>query len=257
MSKQRGITLIALIITIIVMLILVAVTISVALNGGLFERGRNASEQTQVQADREALLSAVIGTLDKDGRVVFSDPEDSTKGLDKNLPDGFQIVRGKTGVYKNIKTEKMYKVDKTTGNVEEITDDDGDIDDLIPTQEQLGFANYESMYETYDFDTQGSIGWIVSLASSSEEHISKGFLCMYGPNDEQLYWFSTPEAAALAGSGFEACKWYVLMDSGEIQLYTKTSQLQLSNFTPYGTPGSEQYNSNLAYIERIIDEFNK
>ena len=41
MKKEKGITLIALIITIIVMLILVAVTISVALNGGLFNNAKD------------------------------------------------------------------------------------------------------------------------------------------------------------------------------------------------------------------------
>ena len=41
MKNQKGITLIALIITIIVMLILVAVTISVVLNGGLFEKAED------------------------------------------------------------------------------------------------------------------------------------------------------------------------------------------------------------------------
>ena len=47
MKNKKGITLIALIITIIVMLILVAVTISVALNGGLFNNARDASDKTK------------------------------------------------------------------------------------------------------------------------------------------------------------------------------------------------------------------
>ena len=71
-TNQNGITLIALIITIIVMLILVAVTINVALNGGIFDRARNASKQTQLQADREELLSAVVGAMDySTGKVLF------------------------------------------------------------------------------------------------------------------------------------------------------------------------------------------
>ena len=58
-NKQNGITLIALIITIIVMLILVAVTINVALNGGLFDKAKTASDGTQRQVDKEILLSLV------------------------------------------------------------------------------------------------------------------------------------------------------------------------------------------------------
>ena len=60
-TTQKGITLIALIITIIVMLILVAVTINVALNGGLIEKARTAGEQTQKQVEKEELITIAIG----------------------------------------------------------------------------------------------------------------------------------------------------------------------------------------------------
>jgi len=46
MKGQKGITLVALVITIIVMLILVAVSVTVALNGGLFTTAENAIDQT-------------------------------------------------------------------------------------------------------------------------------------------------------------------------------------------------------------------
>ena len=68
-TRKNGITLIALIITIIVMLILVGVTINVALNGGVFEKAKNASTQTQREADKEELLSAVFGTADNSGNL--------------------------------------------------------------------------------------------------------------------------------------------------------------------------------------------
>ena len=64
LTKQKGITLIALIITIIVMLILVAVTINVALNGGLFTKAKNATNDTQKEVDKEELLSAVVSAYD-------------------------------------------------------------------------------------------------------------------------------------------------------------------------------------------------
>ena len=46
-KKEKGITLIALIITIIVMLILVGVSVTVALNGGLFSTAERATADTQ------------------------------------------------------------------------------------------------------------------------------------------------------------------------------------------------------------------
>ena len=54
-TKDQGITLIALIITIIVMLILVAVTINVALNGGLFSRAKEAAFKTEIQQIQEQI----------------------------------------------------------------------------------------------------------------------------------------------------------------------------------------------------------
>ena len=74
-KKEKGITLIALIITIIVMLILVAVTINVALNGGLFDKAKTASDQTQRQVSKEELISAMVGAYDNNGNFVKANVE--------------------------------------------------------------------------------------------------------------------------------------------------------------------------------------
>ena len=58
MRDQKGITLVALIITIIVMLILVAVTISVAMNGGLFSNAKEARDKTIAETAKEAVTLA-------------------------------------------------------------------------------------------------------------------------------------------------------------------------------------------------------
>ena len=49
-TNENGITLIALIITIIVMLIMVAVTINVAMQGGLFTKAKTAAAQPKPPA---------------------------------------------------------------------------------------------------------------------------------------------------------------------------------------------------------------
>lgn len=66
MRKEHGITLIALVITIIVMLILVAVTITMAINGGLFTYARNAAKGTNEQKVQEQELGS--GTVNVDGQ---------------------------------------------------------------------------------------------------------------------------------------------------------------------------------------------
>ncbi len=78
-SNFNEITLIALIITIIVMLILVGVTISVALNGGLFTTAQSVATTTIIESEKEQLLSAVVASMEDDAKVNF------TK-LDSNLP---------------------------------------------------------------------------------------------------------------------------------------------------------------------------
>ena len=57
MKNQKGITLIALVITIIVMLILVGVSVTVALNGGLFSTAQKATADTEAERDKELALS--------------------------------------------------------------------------------------------------------------------------------------------------------------------------------------------------------
>ena len=53
MKGQKGITLVALVITIIVMLILVGVSVTVALEGGLFDSAKAAGNQYEAAAKEE------------------------------------------------------------------------------------------------------------------------------------------------------------------------------------------------------------
>lgn len=71
MKGQKGITLVALIITIIVMLILVGVSISVALNGDLFGKAKGATKDTRTAQINEAIALAKAD--------IFADYYDGTK----------------------------------------------------------------------------------------------------------------------------------------------------------------------------------
>lgn len=73
MRKENGITLIALVITIIVMLILVGVTITMAINGGLFTYASNAAKGTNEQKELEQELSSGNTKLNVDGSEVDTD----------------------------------------------------------------------------------------------------------------------------------------------------------------------------------------
>ena len=58
LNNEKGITLIALVITIIVMLILVGVTIRISQNGNLFKHAANAASKTKIAAEGENQLSS-------------------------------------------------------------------------------------------------------------------------------------------------------------------------------------------------------
>ena len=66
MKEKNGITLIALIITIIVMLILVAVTITMAVNGGLFGYAGNAARDTELAKNKELKLANLSSGMSTD-----------------------------------------------------------------------------------------------------------------------------------------------------------------------------------------------
>ena len=87
-TSSKGITLIALIITIIVMLVLTGVTISVILgDNGLVNKAKEAKIQMEIEQDKELLLSAVAGSIGIDGKVDFT-------YLDSHLPAGFTGSNG-------------------------------------------------------------------------------------------------------------------------------------------------------------------
>ena len=103
MKKQNGITLIALIITIIVMLILVGVTINVALNGGLISTTQKAAKETELRILQEELMTVKAlkitqngGTEPSDYGITFDDLD-----LDGKLKSKYEskLVIGKDGEF--------------------------------------------------------------------------------------------------------------------------------------------------------------
>ena len=117
LKNKKGITLIALIITVIVMLILVGVTITVALNGGLFETATNAATETQREAERERLTEIVLASYDvSEGKITSADnlanTIKSSLGFDKDTEkstDSKLVVKGK---------DTLWQIDLISAKVE-------------------------------------------------------------------------------------------------------------------------------------------
>ena len=121
LKKQNGITLIALIITVIVMLILVGVTINVALNGGLFEKGSEAAKKTEEDAIYEQAIMAM--TLTDKGKINVNETYGKVKtALEEQgmrvsaMQNGLFTVEGKNGTYTYTITEKEIVKGKAGGS---------------------------------------------------------------------------------------------------------------------------------------------
>ena len=142
MKTQKGRTLIALIITIIVMLILVGVSVSVALNTGLFKTAPGAAKNTQLEAERETALSngtvkigdAVYGSLDayvKGEAPIKQSAKALKKGdyisYEQKFKNGtesitnWRVIENKSGniTLMGILNVQLMAVDKETGNLPE------------------------------------------------------------------------------------------------------------------------------------------
>ena len=107
MKTQKGITLIALIITIIVMLILVGVSVSVALNTGLFSTAQGIAKDTEAHKENETKLSS--------GKVTIKQEDGTEKEVDI---DSFGKVSGtpRIGDYVTYSGNSTWQVAKTENN---------------------------------------------------------------------------------------------------------------------------------------------
>ena len=75
------------------MLILVGVTVTVAINGGLFNTAKSAATNTMVEAEREQLLSAVVTAYDPETGTI------NKAKLEANLGTGWSLAEGDTAPY--------------------------------------------------------------------------------------------------------------------------------------------------------------
>ena len=115
-KKQKGITLIALIITIIVMLILVGVTVTVALNGGLFTTAKEAAKGTETERNKEIALSGEEVEIDG---IVYASMEDYLNNNPK-LPDDWTVATDEERVAawptETVKNENVTAIKEQTTN---------------------------------------------------------------------------------------------------------------------------------------------
>ena len=130
--KEKGITLIALVITIIVLLILAGVSIAMLTgDNGILTQARNAKEETEKASELEGIQLAVIGSETKDNEYLdILDEESFKKELEKHFgSEKLDVVANGDGSFIITINDRKYYVndDKTvidSDNVIEIGQDD-------------------------------------------------------------------------------------------------------------------------------------
>ena len=106
-TKQKGITLIALIITIIVMLILVGVSVNIALNNGLFKATQNAARETEAEKVKEKDISGGKITIIENG----TEKEVDIRNVGLNAGE---VLVAQNPTYKLKVADMTYLIDENT-----------------------------------------------------------------------------------------------------------------------------------------------
>ena len=198
MKNDKGITLIALIITIIVMLILVGVTVNIAIgDGGLIQTTREAKEEYQIETEKEKAIGLVVDyykaygkelseeTLEEFAKLVIETGIDSSKltlwynfGSESTNEIDREII--------------LYRIDKTTEEERTILEEKGikslrgdvtldgfltqdDIDLMIKCaawQAELSELQIEigTMYSTEEFAGAPEASYLISVFAGQNSY---------------------------------------------------------------------------------------
>jgi hypothetical protein len=139
-STENGITLIALLITIIIMLILAGVTINITLNGGLFGQAQNAVTETEIAQIKEQIQVDIMNSKMKIGKYRNLSSEELAAILSKYgtvTYDGTKIKGLKpTGKDYEIPIAQLYDKETTTEPVKIPIYDQDDLQAIASRSEE-------------------------------------------------------------------------------------------------------------------------
>ena len=84
LKNNNGITVVALVITIIIMLILAGVTVKIATGGGIIDKTKNASDEFEIEQEKEKVKSGYLSyktakMVDNDARLSVEDAQTNRK----------------------------------------------------------------------------------------------------------------------------------------------------------------------------------
>ena len=231
---NKGITLIALVITVIVLLILAGVTIS-ALSGdnGILQNAGRAKEETEIGNEKDQIGIAVAGTVaDNEGGDLTED-KFRTNLVDRQGNDATVTDEGENLRVKFNDTEREYLVNKVTGEIEE------------PLKQATPGVPADGMQE-YD-GAKIPDGFTVS-EDPTEQDVDKG-LVVIAPDESEFVWVPVEDINSMV-----MCKNKQATDQCDIQLNESGTALVCKSATHepeeicgklYATSTGENFNENL------------
>ena len=165
MKRISGITLIALVVTIIVLLILAGVTLSLVIgNNGIVNRASDAKEQMKIGEEKEGIGLAAIEVNISDKGYTELTEQNFQKAIDNRFGEKRAIViENGDGTYtiKFIDSNRTYSINAKEGKIEQIkeTEEGSDIYVAFYAQEKaLKFASQERLLSTIN-EANGDINY--------------------------------------------------------------------------------------------------
>ena len=160
-ENERGITLLALIITVVIMIILAAVTLNITLgDGGIIDQAKTAAEATvnSAQSEQEQLAS-----LEQELANLLAEPEGPAQVEGVTIPDGFYYVGG-TKAEGIVISDSPEDENKGTSH-EAAQNMKGNQFVWIPVEDDSAFKTYEGYWN----------GELDSMLSGCSEPYSNGY----------------------------------------------------------------------------------
>lgn len=257
------------------MLILVAVTINLAIDGGLFTKSRKATRDTEEQAIYDQIVSAM--ELKDDGKIKPRDTFESFKnkfGSDKiEEKDGnttFKIVftvKGARDTYTYTITEdeivigeikepndydilKKYFLgaDGNGRNLDEIYDDDNNFIDVPTNGELIKYYGPENIKQEYDIIKYKNAIYKLNFVDNDTDYKTTGFFKMYEAKEDNR---EGKDLGEITGNS-EYNGWIILYDHGsyvEAVSPSAMGELQLGSDKDQTYGDSEE--SNAEYDKAI------
>ena len=233
-KENKGITLIALVITILILLILAGITIaSLTGENGLINRAANAKEQTEIAQEKEILQQAALSAMGK-SKSGYVDKAD----LDIELSKYSEIKETKDateGIEVTFKSGRMYTVNAN-----------GEVAQKTPRiySDEVKAALTEGKYVTYNgetyrvlYDVNSGYNWIEIVSVNPLEEVTLGY------SDPAIP--STAEGYDFTGSNvyFEKARWSY---NNAITTLHKNAQKYLTNLADRARcVGSDPENPNI------------